>query len=459
MNLRFSNYTHELQLSNQFNLLFISLDWSRPKDLRTPLSTASIEAYFRKNKTENINFEFINFNLNDPDFSICEVQKSINKVRPNILALGAYIWNEQYVPDVVKWTKEHYPETKIILGGPQITYGNHHLSMEYPGADYFIRGEGELPFTELVNVLSHHDVPTQDLMTHYAIFTPDTLIPGKCDNIFTAELNKLTSPYLDQILPIEHNQEFVRWETLRRCPYRCSFCQFRLEGHSVSEINHERLFQELEYFKEKKVQEINVLDPIFNLRPKHYLEICRKIDTLEMQTRFYFQCRLELLCRKDGEEFLHFCKDHDIWLEFGIQTFRQEESDAIERGNNYEKIDKAIQTLNQFNVPFDLHLIFGLPFQSFEDFLWSYEKAKKACPNGLYLFPLNVLKGTNLYQNRLEWKYKFDTRNNNILIENNWMAKDEVDYLNKASSKINAESKAFRGSGKLIQPPDLHQLI
>ena len=91
----------------------------------------------------------------------------------------------------------------------------------------------------------------------------------------------------------------------------------------MSEINHERLFQELEYFKEKEVQEINVLDPIFNLKPKHYLEICRRIDTLGMQSRFYFQCRLELLCRKDGEEFLQFCRNHDVWLEFGVQTLEK----------------------------------------------------------------------------------------------------------------------------------------
>ena len=107
----------EISSANQYDLLFISLDWSRPKDLRTPLSTASIEAYFSENQAGNVNAEFKSFNLNSPDFDVRDVRQSIKERRPNFFALGAYIWNEQYVPDVVRWTKEHYPDTIIILGG------------------------------------------------------------------------------------------------------------------------------------------------------------------------------------------------------------------------------------------------------------------------------------------------------------------------------------------------------
>ena len=455
--LDFLGDAEKVSSANHCDLLFISLDWSRPKDLRTPLSTASIEAYFRQNQTGNVNAEFKNFNLNSPDFAVCDVLKSITELQPRFLALGSYIWNEKYVPDIVRWTKANHPKTVIILGGPQVTYGNHHLVTEYPRIDYFIRGEGEMPFTELMNVLSSGDVPNQDMLNRYAIFTPETLKLGKCDRIFTGELDKLPSPYLSRILPVEQNQPFVRWETLRRCPYRCSFCQFRLEGHKVIEISHERLFQELEYFKEKEVKEINVLDPIFNLRSKHYLEICRKIDTLGMKTRFYFQCRLELLCRKDGEEFLKFCRDHDVWLEFGVQTFREKESEAIQRGNKYSKIYEGIDILHQFNVPFDLHLIFGLPFQSLEDFLWSYDRAKEASPSGLYLFPLNILKGTDLYEKQEEWEYEFDTKNNNIFLKSKWMLRHEAECLKVAAEGINSSSKAARDNNSLIQLPDLRE--
>ena len=444
--------------SNQADLLFISLDWSRPKDLRIPLAMASIEAYFRQNQTANVTAEFKNFNLNTANFHVCDVLTVVNETRPKFLALGAYIWNEKYIPEVIRWTKVHHPEIIVIMGGPQVTYGDHNLVREYPGVDYFIRGEGEMPFTELINTLSRYETPNEAFLDRYAIYTPETLRNGQCDRIFTVDdLDQLESPYLSHILPVEQNQQFVRWETLRRCPYQCSFCQYHLAGHKMGEINHGRLFRELEYFKEKGVREINVLDPIFNLRPNHYLEICRKIDILGLQPRFYFQCRLELLCRQDGKQFLEFCRDHNVWLEFGVQTFREEESNAIERQNNYPKINKAIELLHQFDVPFDLHLIFGLPFQHLDDFLWNYDRAREAHPNGLYVFPLNVLKGTNLYQKRDEWEYTFDTEDNNIFLKSKWMAEHEVKYLKAVAEDINQGSKYARDSDRLIELPDLRK--
>ena len=258
--------------SSQSDLLFISLDWSRPRDTRIPLAMASIEAYFRKHQTGNVSAKFKSFNLNSTYFDICDVRKVIGEIHPRFLAIGGYIWNEKYLPDVIEWTKTHHPDIVIILGGPQVTYGDYNLAKEYPGVDYFIRGEGEVPFTELINVLSRCEVPDYNFMNKYAIYTPEILKPGKCDRIFTVDLDRLSSPYLTHTLPVEQHQAFIRWETLRGCPYKCSFCQFRLAGHKMmEEIDHGRLFQELEYFKDKKIQEINVLDPIFNLRPDHYL--------------------------------------------------------------------------------------------------------------------------------------------------------------------------------------------
>lgn len=443
--------------ASQSDLLFISLDWSRPKDLRRPLAMASIEAYFRKNQTENLKAEFRSFNLNAPKFNIQDVLKVIGETRPMFLALGGYIWNEKYSPEVIRWTKTHHPETAIIMGGPQVTYGDHSMAMEYPGVDYFIRGEGEVPFTELINVLFRHGTPDQSFLDKYAIYTPKTLNEGKCDRIFTIGLDELESPYLSRVLPVEQNQEFVRWETLRRCPYRCSFCQFRLAGHKMEEINRERLFRELEYFKAKEVREINVLDPIFNLKADHYLNICKKIAELEIGARFYFQCRLELLCCENGRRFLEFCQGLDVWLEFGVQTFQEKESKAVDRGNNYTKINEAIELLHKFNIPFDLHLIFGLPFQSLRDFLASYDRAREAHPQGLYVFPLNILKGTQLYWKRDEWEYKIDTEDNNIFLQSKWMEKREVAYLKEAVKGINQSSKQSRYNGDLLQLPDLRE--
>ena len=163
--------------------------------------------------TENIKAEFRNFSLNSPDFHVNDVLKVVDATRPKFLALGAYIWNEKYTPDVVCRTKIHHPEITIILGGPQVTYGDCNLAREYPGVDYFIRGEGEAPFTELIGMISRYEIPNQDFLDKHAIYTPETLQNGKCDRIFTVDdLDTLESPYLRTCLNNRCQSHFLPFE-------------------------------------------------------------------------------------------------------------------------------------------------------------------------------------------------------------------------------------------------------
>ena len=88
-------------------------------------------------------------------------------------------------------------------------------------------------------------------------------------------------------------------------------------------------------------------------------------------------------------------------LNIDVQTFREEESEAIEEGNMTGKfiviegldatgkstlVESIGQTFNSICI-----LFLGCPFQSFDYFLWIYDGARAAQLNGLYVFPLNVL--------------------------------------------------------------------
>ena len=75
--------------------------------------------------------------------------------------------------------------------------------------------------------------------------------------------------------------------------------------------------------------------------------------------------------------------------------------------------------------------------------------------DGLYIFPLNVLKGTNLYQRRDEWEYEFDTEDNNILLQSKWMEKDKIKCLKEITEGLNRRSKDTRDNDSLLQLPDL----
>uniref|UniRef100_A0A914Y365 Radical SAM core domain-containing protein n=1 Tax=Panagrolaimus superbus TaxID=310955 RepID=A0A914Y365_9BILA len=99
---------------------------------------------------------------------------------------------------------------------------------------------------------------------HYAR-TPDISKSAQAD------LEDLPSPILAGLIPA---QNFIRWETQRGCPFRCSFCQHRetaFGGEALKRRNFGelRIFEEIKWLSENNVGDLAVLDPTFNSGKEH----------------------------------------------------------------------------------------------------------------------------------------------------------------------------------------------
>lgn len=427
-------------------LLFLSLDWYRTKDPKTPLAMASIQAAFNADMPSGVNSKFISRDMASPSFSIEETLQLIDVEQPSIFALGVYIWNENETQRILRHIQTNHPKCRVILGGPQITFSDHNLPLEYPGCNWFVKGAGELPFSKLIHWISDLTINnrTHQELKKLGIYHSSTLQLEKCDTIFRSSIAELPSPYLSRVVPLSTDQPFIRWETLRGCPYRCSFCQFKVDSLKPDPFALSRINSELKLFHDLKVKEIAVLDPIFNFNPSHYLPIIRKIQSLDMETAFSFQARLELLTRSGGEEFLAFCRDQGkVKLEFGVQTFNHLESGEIKRNNHLGQIEKGIALLHQYEIDFDLHLIFGLPLQTKTSFLESFRQACAAKPNRIFVYPLNILKGTGIATKAQTQGYSWSKSDYNILTSSKWMLPSEVMELKAFSKEINLYSKGI----------------
>ena len=67
-----------------------------------------------------------------------------------LICFSVYIWNITPILKLSKIIKEKYPHIKILLGGPEVSYEWEQV-IALPQIDYIISGEGEIPFTELMN--------------------------------------------------------------------------------------------------------------------------------------------------------------------------------------------------------------------------------------------------------------------------------------------------------------------
>ena len=73
-----------------------------------------------------------------------------------VVCFSCYIWNITQTLKVIDKIKAIHPATRILLGGPEVSYDGMELMQKNKNIDFIITGEGEIPFAEFLQ--SYPDV-------------------------------------------------------------------------------------------------------------------------------------------------------------------------------------------------------------------------------------------------------------------------------------------------------------
>ncbi|WP_232293227.1 B12-binding domain-containing radical SAM protein [Stigmatella aurantiaca] len=409
----------------------LALDWTRAKDPRVPLGHASLVASLRA--AAGIEVSHRSFHLNSADFQLESVVEAVldwdrgTRGQSGDLGIGVYIWNEHLVHCLLGELRRRGFSGRIVLGGPQISYAPAGVEQLYPEADCFIRGYGETAFAAVV--------ATREQITH-----PGVTWRGQAEATSRAEadLASLPSPLLTGLIPSE-GQRYLRWETQRGCPYRCTFCQHRESGARLRNTRFpmQRLREEIALFARAGTQEIDVLDPIFNLGQEPLL-VLEELVRQRIQARISLQCRFELL----KPEFLELCTQLNVFPEFGLQTIHTEEGRLVQRQNDMTRVETAMGELARRGIAYMVTLIYGLPGQTLESFHATVEFCLKRGVHVVRAFPLNLLRGTELERDKARWG----------LVESD----DPIPMVIRSNSFDEADWHQMRGLAALLSKTEGH---
>lgn len=367
-------------------VVLVSLDWLRSKDPRTSLGHASLLA--RLGREAELEVVSIRHAVNAAGFDRHELLSRVRRAlgRGCDLAIGVYVWNDAIVRWLLRELRSAGYLGRIILGGPQISYASRGVARFYPEADVVIRGYGE-------------DVLADVLLGEDTRVVPGVVRRGHPDRGGQAgvELDSLPSPILTGVLPVH---PFMRWETQRGCIYACSFCQHREPGARLARrtLAPGRVRDEIDALVDGGVEDLAVLDPIFNTNPDA-AAILERFSARSYGGRLSLQSRFELL----DERFLDACGGLDVVLEFGLQTVVRSEMKAAARINRLDRVEAAIDLLNRRSIPFEVSLIYGLPTQTLDSFQQSIRWCRDRGVSVIRAFPLMLLRGTQLDRQRDRW--------------------------------------------------------
>ncbi|MEO1370720.1 MAG: radical SAM protein, partial [Acidobacteriota bacterium] len=223
-------------------------------------------------------------------------------------------------------------------------------------------GDGELPFAGLLEALAADSrdfaaVPSVRYRSHGEIIVnPPPREP--------LDLSEVEGVYRE--VPGDVGTwawPHLLYETLRGCPYRCSYCMYGKTPMNAKPV--ELAVDELAALLGRG-EVVEIIDPTFTTYKKRAKDILRRLGDLDYQGRLYLEAYADSI---DDEMAALMAAARVSMVGIGFQTVSAEGLKAVRRPRNLERFERAVARLHAAGVGFYVDVIYGLPGTSVDDFL------------------------------------------------------------------------------------------
>ena len=352
-----------------------------------------------------------------------DILMDIYKRQPDILCLSCYIWNLDYIEEIVLEIGKLRPDMPIWLGGPEVSYDAKEVLRRLPCVKGVMKGEGEKTFKEICriyrnefekreNVCGYQDKNVDNSWKKSE--SVDNQLKGVDGITFREEKEKINrqsvasdhgserSPFVyDHMEDFEH--KIIYYETSRGCPFSCSYCLSSVDKR-LRFRNIELVKKELQFFLDHKVPQVKFVDRTFNCKHDHSIAIWKYIMEHDNGiTNFHFEIAADIL-NEEEMELLEQMRPGLVQLEIGVQSTNPKTIKEIHRVMDFEKVSKIVRRIqDKGNVHEHLDLIAGLPYEDVESFAHSFDDVYALKPEQLQLGFLKVLKGSFMQEHQEEY--------------------------------------------------------
>jgi len=377
------------------------------KYIHANLAVYSLKAYAKKNMfMDKEVIEIAEYTINQ---QTDEIMSDIYLRKPDIIAFSCYIWNIMVVVELISELAQILPNTDIWLGGPEVSYDAQKsiASLDGMGVNTvrgIMVGEGEDIFAELIKKYIEHDNKNDECFRD---------IKGIACRGFISEarglmdMDKLIFPY-DNIEKFDNR--IIYYESSRGCPFTCSYCLSAIDK-SIRFRSVNKVEEELQFFLDKKVKQVKFVDRTFNCNHKHAMEIWSFIHNNDNGiTNFHFEISAEILTNEEIM-ILNLFRPGLVQLEIGVQTTNYSTLNKINRVMDFEKLCETVKKIQaKKNIHVHLDLIAGLPEESYEMFISSFNDVYSLRPEQLQLGFLKVLKGAPIREQAIHYDINFQRK-------------------------------------------------
>lgn len=396
--------------------------------LNSKYSHINIALYYLKNCIKDIcDVSIKNYTIND---NLDNILEDIISQKPDLVCFGCYIWNIEQILKLCKNIHILNSNIKIALGGPEVSYNPNEILDSYPYISSIMCGESETSIVNLIN-----DLKNNNIQKIYNVPVETKNIPNIADNILN-----------------NYDNRVVYFETSRGCPYRCSYCLSCIDKN-IKYFDLNTSLSELKKLLDANVKQIRFIDRTFNSDKKRALILWKFLIDNRKDTTFHFEICVNLI----NEETLNFLKivPKDVFqFEIGVQSTNKDTLLSINRGYKWEHEKEMLQKLKSFNnIKLHTDLIIGLPYETLDIFKNSFNELYSIKPHEIQLGFLKLLKGTDIYEKKDIFEYKFTDEPPYEVLENKFISYNEVRFLKRFEDIFETvyNSGIFKNTIKILE--------
>lgn len=359
-----------------------------------------------------------------PEAKDKSIVQSVLSEKPDLVGFSTYLWNIKRSLNIARRVKRTMPETRVILGGVEVSYSPEKILTSNPFVDAVISGEGEIPFRLL---LSHHlsGKPLGADIQGVWYRSGNEIISGG-PNQCVRQLDDIPSPFLSPDFDPTVLTGDILYETYRGCAFKCSYCLYHRHAGKPRFYSIDRIKKDLGVILKSPCKHIRIVDSTFNINKKRTKEILRFLKGTDKKIS------VEMSAEFLDEEMVELCSQTGIrHIDIGLQSATDKVLMAVNRSWHRKKEFRENMRLisDHPEITLNLELICGLPKETFETFERSIDEAVGYKPDHISIYRLQVLEGSDLRHTAGQYGIQYMVEPPYTVIETASMSKHELDDL------------------------------
>ena len=310
----------------------------------------------------------------------------INKYRPHIVGMTAYITHVGAVKEMARKIKRLSNQTITVVGGVHAEVVPEDFRSKY--IDYIICSNPVETFNKIIDRV-RAGVDTKEIDGTYA--------KGK-KHIRTSSYNILppdrssVKRYRKKYYYMFHNP-CALIKTSLGCPYTCSFCFCKeITGGKYFARKIDEVMEELESIKER---EIYIVDDDFLFNEDRLNLFCDELEKRNIHKRFLVYGRADFIA--SHEKVIGRLSRHGLSAVIvGVESVREKDLKDFNKRSSLENNEKAIRILQKYGIELYATMILQPDFTK-EDFRQIEDYIIGLNVSFVNLQPLTPLPGTEIY--------------------------------------------------------------